>query len=81
MLIPFLCFKKHVSFLFVKLLNLLFKFYLSWKGAEFRVPWRWRSGFERSHRKQEVGFCLNPSRDIPKSYKQVVTSPLLNARQ
>ena len=27
------------------------------------------------------GWVLNPSRDRPKSYKQVVTAPLLNARQ
>ena len=38
-------------------------------------PWRWRSGLERKVR------CSNPSSDRPRSLKQVVTAPLLNARQ
>ena len=38
------------------------------------------AGFERSPRKRKVGRS-NPSRNKPKSLKQVVTAPLLNARQ
>ena len=42
---------------------------------------RWkRSRLERSLRTRKVG-RLNPSRDRPKSLKQVVTVPLLNAQQ
>ena len=41
---------------------------------------RWCSGLERWPRKQKVG-CSNPSRNRPKSYRQVVTALLLNARQ
>ena len=37
------------------------------------------SRLERSSHKRKVG-CSNPSRDGPKSLKQVVTVPLLNAR-
>ena len=36
-------------------------------------------GLERSPRKRKVS-CLNPRRDRPKSFKQVVTAPLRNAR-
>ena len=43
-------------------------------------PRRWRSGLEHWSRKQIVG-CSDPSRDRPKLPKQVVTAPLLNARQ
>ena len=43
-------------------------------------PRWWRSGLERSLSIWKVG-CSNPSRDRPKSYKQVVTAPLPNARQ
>ena len=43
-------------------------------------PWRWRSGLKRSPLKRNVG-CSNLSRDGPKLRKQVVTCPLLNARQ
>ena len=35
---------------------------------------------EHSSHKRKVG-CLNPSWDIPKSLKQVVTAPLPNAQQ
>ena len=35
----------------------------------------------RAFAPQAEGWVLNPSRDRPKSYKQVVTAPLLNARQ
>ena len=38
------------------------------------------SGLERSPRKWKVG-CSNPSRDRPKSLKQVEKAPLLHARQ
>ena len=45
----------------------------------FKSRW-WCSGLERSPRMLKVG-CSNPSHDIPKSKKQLVTAPLLNARQ
>ena len=44
-----------------------------------RKPRRWRSRLGRSPRKREIG-CSNPSRDISKSLKQVMTSPLPNAQ-
>ena len=43
-------------------------------------PRRWCSGLEHWSRKQIVG-CSNPSCNRPKSLIQVVTAPLLNARQ
>ena len=42
-------------------------------------PRRQRSELERSPRKRKVG-CSNSNRDRPKSLKQVVTTPLTNAR-
>ena len=56
---------------------------LSWWFLKGRIrncllrPWRWRSVLVRSSRKRKDG-CSNPSRDRPKSLKQVV--PLLNPR-
>ena len=38
------------------------------------------SGLQRSPSKRKVG-SSNPSRKIPKSQKQVVTAPLLNAQK
>ena len=43
-------------------------------------PTRWRSPLERAPRMRKFG-CSNPSHGRPKSEKQVVTAPLLNARQ
>ena len=41
---------------------------------------RWRCRLERSSRMRTFG-CSNDSRHRPKAWKQVVTVPLLNARQ
>ena len=41
---------------------------------------RWHRGLKRSPRRRMVGY-LNPSRDRSKSFKQVVTASLPNARQ
>ena len=56
------------------------------KFAYNTLNFRNRSGgaseLERSPRKRKVvRMCSNPSRDRPKSLKQVVTAPLQNARQ
>ena len=45
-----------------------------------QAPRRWRSQFERSSRVLEDGFS-NPRRDTPKSLKQKMTHPRINARQ
>ena len=43
-------------------------------------PRLWRSRLKRLPRMWKIG-CSNPSSDRPKLLKQVVTAPLLNARQ
>ena len=60
----------------LKMIHVHVYFYLSFTDE----PRRQRSGLELWPRKLKVG-CSNPSRDIPKSLKQVATAPLPCIRQ
>ena len=53
----------------------LFLLCFSFEREMIHGPWQWRSVYSVRPPKGKVG-CSNPSRDRPKSYKQVVTAPL-----
>ena len=52
----------------------------SYAAVQWLKSRRWRCQLERSPNVRKV-VCLNPSRDRPKSFKQILTASLPNARQ